>query len=187
MVVCYVYVKPQPQEYRVVLIFVSLLIVLYPRPSPFFFLSFCTKMNLFISGLVFIRMEQHGHCDLREGPFSYILRRVQDQDGRKICWACAILSTMEYMLARVNSVDNELSLQVLLYSLWVNLHSRGRLKDTSYWRNGYDEVPLFELFRWTMIYGVGKASECESVDLHVVSFFSSSFFVKNIYVNNNKK
>ena len=118
---------------------------------------------------------------------SYILGRYQDQGPRKICWAMAMLSAMEYMLARVNPADNELSVQVLVYTLWAHLRGRN-LPQAPNWKIGY-EVPLLEVFRWMMVYGVGKESEYETVYLNSVSFFFffSSFFVMKIYVNNNKK
>ena len=81
---------------------------------------------------------------------------------------------MEYTLARINPADNELSLQVFIYTLREYLIARKLIQDDALtWRGDY-EVPMLEVFRWMMVHGVAKESECKSlakVFLDSVSFF----------------
>lgn len=94
---------------------------------------------------------------MRSGPWGPVLRRVRHQGTDSICWALAILSAMEYMLARINPADNELSLQHIIYTLREHL-----LQNNAHtWKGDY-VVPMLEAFRWMMVHGVAKESECRS-------------------------
>nr|POE90704.1 hypothetical protein CFP56_77797 [Quercus suber] len=63
-----------------------------------------------------------------------------------------MLSAMEYMLARINPADNELSLQVLVYTLWEHLRGRNLLRAVPDWKMGYEGMTVAYFQDYTAIH-----------------------------------
>ena len=114
---------------------------------------------------------------MREGKGTYgaVIASVRNQGEFGICWAMAIISVMEIVIAKQYNEDTILSSQEMVDSIWKNLKSTPKKVDQF---GGY-AMDLGTVFYWMELFGVVNAASCPSVgerrdfrERPPVSFFS---------------
>ena len=113
-----------------------------------------------------------------KGTYGAVIARVRNQGGFGICWAMAIISVMEIVIAKQYNEDIILSAQEMVHSLWANRKSLKSTPEKGDQFGGYD-MDIGTVFDWMELFGVVNAASCPFVgerrdfrECRPVSFFS---------------
>ena len=94
-----------------------------------------------------------------KGTYGAVIARVRNQGGFGICWAMAIISVMEIVIAKQYNEHTILSSQEMVDSLWAKLKSRKSTPEKVDQFGGY-AMDIGTVFNWMESFGVVNAASC---------------------------